>query len=63
MYGGLHHYGVTAYREHYEPASPSFRYGDRGLVRGLWYYDDGYEGNQKYDQKIKALLKKRKQAH
>jgi len=60
MLGGLGHFGVQAYPEDFKQPYADFRYGDRELIPGLWYYDDGYEGNPKYAKKIEALLQKRK---
>ena len=58
MHGGYHHYGVIAYPENFEKPSHSFKYGDKKIIDGLWYYEDGY--NPKYDKKIDALIKKGK---
>jgi len=58
MMGGIHHYGVTAYPENYKEVSPGFKYGDKKIIDGLWYYEDGY--NPEYDKWIEALLRKRK---
>jgi hypothetical protein len=63
MLGGLDHVGVLAYPQDFKEPWPNFKYGDKELIPGLWYYDDLYEGDPKYDEKIEALLKKRKQAH
>lgn len=57
MMGGMDHYGVSVYREDYSGEHfAGFRYGDRELVPGLWYYDDGYDENPRYDKKVEALL-------
>jgi len=63
MLGGLDHVGVMAYPEDFKETWPNFKYGHKELVPGLWYYDDLYEGDPKYDERVEALLKKRKQAH
>jgi len=63
MLGGFGHLGALAYPEDFKEPWPNFKYGHKQLIPGLWYYDDGYDGNPKYDSKIEALLKKRKQAH
>jgi len=60
MLGGLGHFGVNAYPEDYEKPIPSYKYGDKKLVDGLWYYDDGYHDNPDYHKKIDALLQKGK---
>ena len=59
MLGGLGHFGVEAYTEDYKKPSYS-EYGDKELIPGLWYYDDGYDGNPEYDKRIEALMKKGK---
>ena len=58
MLGGMHHFGITAYPENYEKPSHSFKYGDKKIIDGLWYYEDGY--NPKYDKWIEALIQKGK---
>lgn len=59
-FGRLGHFGVNAYPEDYKEPFEGFHYGDRELIDGLWYYDDGYKRNPKYDKRIEALLKKKK---
>ena len=59
MLGGLGHFGVLAYTEDYIKPSYS-EYGDKELIPGLWYYDDGYRGHPEYEKRIEALLRKRK---
>jgi len=59
MLGGLGHLGVQAYPEDYKLPSYS-KYGDKKLIDGLWYYDDGYRKDPEYEKKIEALLQKRK---
>jgi len=63
--GGLDHFGVIAYPEGIEDIAPPpgvewGAYGDRQLLDGLWYYDDGYENNPKYDKKISAWMERYK---
>ena len=59
MLGGLHHLGVYAYPEDYK--LPSYaEYGDRELIPGLWYYEEGYKDSPELRKKIDALLQKRK---
>ncbi len=60
MHGGLLHFGVQAYTEDYKKPFPSFEYGDKELIDGLWYYDDGYLDNPEYDKRIEALIQKGK---
>ncbi|MBW7990770.1 MAG: hypothetical protein FVQ84_12255 [Planctomycetes bacterium] len=59
MMGGLDHFGVTFYPDNYKkPPFVGFKLGDKKLIDGLWYYDDGYEANPRYHKKIDALLQK-----
>ena len=57
MIGGLGHFGIIAYPEGYEKPSWS-EYGDKELIPGLWYYDEGYKDNPKYRERIDALIQK-----
>ncbi len=62
MMGGFDHYGVTVYREDYDGTHfAGFKYGDKELIPGLWYYDDGYDENPRYGKQIDALLENSKQ--
>ena len=58
MAGGTYHFGVIAYPENFQKPYSSFEYGDRELIPGLWYYDDGYRHNPDYGKKIEELLQK-----
>lgn len=58
MMGGIHNYGVMAYPENYEKPHDNFEFGDKKIIDGLWYYEDGY--NPKYDKWIESLLQKGK---
>jgi len=58
MLGGLGHFGVLAYTEDYKKPYPTYSYGDKKLIPGLWYYDDGYQGHPEYEKRIEALMKK-----
>jgi len=60
MHGGFVYFGVQAYTEDYEKPHVGFEYGDRELIPGLWYYDDGYHDDPEYDKKIEALIQKGK---
>lgn len=61
MLGGLGHFGVQAYPKEFNEPYANFRYGDRELIPGLWYYDDAHDDNPNYaKKKIEALLQKRK---
>jgi len=58
MTGGFSHLGVFAYRN--DSNDPNVRYGNKKLLDGLWYYDDGYEGNTNFDKYIESLRPKKK---
>jgi len=62
MMGGLDHFGVYAYPEDYKkPPVIGFKLGDKKLIDGLWYYDDGYRVRpEDYDKRIEALRPKGK---
>lgn len=64
MLGGFVHCGVHAYPETVkESAHPGFDFGDKKLLDGLWYYDDGYDTRGKaYDRYIESL-RPRRQRH
>ncbi|MHC4207070.1 MAG: hypothetical protein ACYSTT_20645 [Planctomycetota bacterium] len=56
MHGGMDHFGVKIYPEDYKKPRDYFKYGDRELLPGLWYYDDGYIHNPEYDKRIDKLI-------
>jgi hypothetical protein len=60
MGGGMDHFGVRIYPENFKAPEPRFfRYGDRKLIEGLWYYDDEYVYDpQGYDKTIEWWLSK-----
>jgi hypothetical protein len=61
MYTGWWPLGVRAYPEGYPEYPPPFKYGDRELLEGLWYYEDGYSLHpDAYDKIIDELLGKNK---
>jgi len=63
MLGGFAHLGVLADREDFKQPWPNFKYANKELIPGLWYYDDTWDDNPDYwKKKIEALLQKRKQA-
>jgi hypothetical protein len=55
MHGGMDHFGLYVYPEGYKTQGSDY-YGDRQLIPGLWYYDDGYLHNPNYDKRIDALI-------
>ena len=61
MAGGLDHFGVSAYPEDYKKPLHTKKLGDKELIDGLWYYDDGYRVRpEDYDKRIEALRPKGK---
>lgn len=56
MYTGWSPLGVYASPTGHEKLS--VKYGQRRLLEGLWYYDDGYRFDPEYDRRIDALLTK-----
>ncbi len=59
MLGGLDHFGVNAYPEDYKKSSDVEKLGDKKLLDGLWYYDDGYLAHpEDYDKQIESLRPK-----
>jgi hypothetical protein len=59
MYTGWWPLGVRVYPEGYPEYPPPFKYGDRELLKGLWYYEDGYSLHpDAYDKVIDELLGK-----
>ncbi len=58
---GMWPLGVRAYPEGYPRYPPPFKYGDRELLKGLWYYEDGYSLHpEAYDKRIDQLLSRNK---
>ena len=57
MFGGLDHFGVAAFSEDCEFDG----HGDKELLNGLWYYDDGYHDIPDYEKYIESLRPKSKQ--
>jgi len=64
MHGGMDHFGVNIYPDDFRKPRLSFRYGDRELLPGLWYYDEGYvhnpEYDKEYDKRIDTLIEEHK---
>jgi hypothetical protein len=60
MAGGANHFRVRAYPENFQKPFANFEYGDKELIPGLWYYDDGYHQNPEYGKKIEDLMQKHK---
>jgi len=55
---GLDHFGVFVYPEDFEGPKK----GDRMLIEGLWYYDDKYIHDPKYDQWVDRMIKREQEA-
>lgn len=60
MLGGLGHCGVLAYPTDFKPPYSEFEYGDKELIPGLWYSDDGYRDSPSHRKKIDAMIEKAK---
>ena len=60
MHGGIDHFGVHAYPDDFKEPFKGFKYGDREIIPGLWYYDENYVYEPNYDKRIDALMQKRK---
>ena len=63
MHGGwdhikreMSHFGVQIYPEDCKEPERNFKYGDRELLPGLWYYDEGYLRNPEFDKLIEELI-------
>jgi len=57
----MSHFGVNIYPEDFEEPERNFKYGDRELLPGLWYYDEGYHyGPEEYDKRIEGLIEEHK---
>jgi hypothetical protein len=63
MHGGwdhikreMSHFGVNIYPEDFKEPKGNFKYGDRELLPGLWYYDEGYLRNPEFDKIIEKLI-------
>lgn len=61
MHGGMDHFGVRIYPEDYKEPDRYFKHGDREILPGLWYYDDGYIHNPEYDKRIDKLIEEHKE--
>jgi hypothetical protein len=58
MFSGWWPFGVYAYPEGYKRRFPRQKYGDRQLIDGLWYYDDGYNFRpEEYDKIIETMVR------
>lgn len=57
MFGGLDHFGFHAFSEGFLEEDQK-EYGDKKLLDGLWYYDDGYRKVANYDQYIESIKPK-----
>ena len=53
--GGLSHIGVAAYSMDFKPPWNEFKFGDKELIPGLWYYDDRYEDPNYYKEIDKII--------
>jgi hypothetical protein len=58
LHGGMLHFGVIGYPEDFNPPYLGFDYGDKELIPGLWYYDDGYQDSSRHREEIDAMVEK-----
>jgi hypothetical protein len=56
MQEGLSNYGIKIYPEDFSRPSGNFRFGNRELLPGLWYYDYRYRQDPAYNEKISEIL-------
>ena len=63
MHGGwdhikreMSHFGVYIYPEDFKEPEHNFKYGDKELLPGLWYYDEGYNHNPQYGERIDKMI-------
>jgi hypothetical protein len=59
LHGVFLHYGVIAYPNAYK-LGLGYKYGDRKLIDGLWYYNEDYKWNPDIPRRIEALIEKGK---
>lgn len=58
MYGGILHLGLIAsYTDQLDKDYEKF-FGNKKLIDGLWYYDDGYRKNPEFEKYIESLRPK-----
>ena len=55
-----HSFGVNIYPVEYKEPHRGFKYGDRELFPGLWYFDSEYYNNPEYDKRIDELIEEHK---
>ncbi len=56
--GTMRHLGVKAYPEDYKEPFSNYDHGDKELVPGLWYYDDTFNRQEDYGEKIDRMLRR-----
>jgi hypothetical protein len=56
----MSHFGVQIYPEDFKEPESKFKYGDRELLAGLWYYDEGYLRNPEFDKILSKLIEEHK---
>ncbi|UCC97592.1 MAG: hypothetical protein JSW66_17330 [Phycisphaerales bacterium] len=57
MRGGIGDFGVRIYPEGFAAPRRYFRYGNRELLGGLWYYDYEYNHHPEYDKRIDEIIR------
>ena len=57
MEQGVTGFGVKIYPEGFKTPNRYFRYGNREILPGLWYFDDKYGLEPGYDKRIDRMIK------
>ncbi len=58
MEWGVAGFGVKIYPEGFSRPRRDFRYGNRELLPGLWYFDDRYNNDPEYNRRIDEIIQK-----
>ena len=56
MQGGIADFGVKIYPEGFSRPSRYFKYGNKELLPGLWYYDYRYSHDPEYNKRIDEIM-------
>jgi hypothetical protein len=61
MHGGIVHFGITvSYSNNLEPKGYEKYFGNKQLIEGLWYYDDGFQKDPNFAEYLESLRPKSK---
>jgi len=62
MIGGFDHWGVVFYPDDYKIQTPDgLPLGNKELIDGLWYYDDGYRERSDWQQRLDSLKPRKRE--